>query len=584
MKRFLLVLMLLSHFLSFAQERATGDFQVGIQGGTSVAMDSYKKIGEAKIGYYRGFFVDKYFSGNKFGLGVDARYIYNGINKQDSFKFENGHFGTDYRNPARFKDYLFTIGPTYKWSKNKFHVEAYVRGGVMLQYFPEYVRTMTYNDGTGNQVLYDPKWTENDSTNKVNSWAGLGGLRFNYQINPKIALFAHVDYVQTFGSKFGNKPSQFTVRNSVEILPVDETTLVTRFLDHYEEQQTVDRTLHKTIQAGVGVKMVFGRSIPVAPLIKEEPVKYDDVPKPAAAAKGLQIVVKDKQTNLALSGVVVSIDGNGRSEKSLSDANGQASKIADIKPGRYEVVGEKNGIRTPVLVLTETDFQSNSTVIFKEIYHDDPRFTLVGETFDCVSQQNMGGVNTMLTNRMSKVNVSQISDVEGKFIYQLEPQSEFTVVANQQAKYSQTEMVSTVGLVRSQTLYVTLKLGVCDLAKDSSWELKNILYDFDKSDIRPDAALILDNVVSILKQNPSLRIELSSHTDSRGNDGYNLKLSQRRADAAVDYLITNGISRNRLIAKGYGETKLKNNCSNGIDCREEQHQENRRTEIKVLDF
>jgi len=94
----------------------------------------------------------------------------------------------------------------------------------------------------------------------------------------------------------------------------------------------------------------------------------------------------------------------------------------------------------------------------------------------------------------------------------------------------------------------------------------------------------LDNVVSILKQNPSLRIELSSHTDSRGNDGYNLKLSQRRADAAVDYLVKNGVSRNRLIAKGYGETRLKNNCINGADCSEEQHQENRRTEIKILDF
>jgi outer membrane protein OmpA-like peptidoglycan-associated protein len=157
-------------------------------------------------------------------------------------------------------------------------------------------------------------------------------------------------------------------------------------------------------------------------------------------------------------------------------------------------------------------------------------------------------------------------------------------VANQQGKYSQTELVSTKGLDRSQTLYVTLKLGVCDLVKDSSWELKNILYDFDKSNIRPDAAIILDNVVAILKQNPSLKIELSSHTDSRGNDAYNLSLSQRRADAAVEYLVDNGISRNRLGAKGYGETRLKNDCGNGMNCSEAQHQENRRTEIKVLEF
>jgi len=585
MKRLLLAFMLLSYsILSFAQDRAKGDLQIGIQGGSSIPMDSYKKIGDTKIGYYSGLFVDKYFLGNKFGLGVDARYIYNGINKQDSFKFENGHFGTDYRTKARFRDYLFTLGPTYKFSKNKFQLEAYVRGGIMMQYFPEYVRTMTYRDAKGNTTLYDPKWTENDSTNKANSWAGLGGLRFNYLISPKVAVFAHVDYVQTFGNKFGNKPSQFAVKNSVEILPVESNTIINSFLDHYEELQITERTPHKTIQAGVGVKMIFGKTVPIVSPAKEEPVKYDDIPKPIAAAKALQIVVKDKQTNLALSGVTVSVSGEHVDEKSISDASGQAAKIVDIKPGRYQVVGEKNGIKTPILTLTEADFKGNSSVIFKEIYHDDPRFTLVGETFDCASQSNLGGINTMLTNTGNKANISQVSDVEGKFIYQLEAQSEFTVVANQQGKYSQTEMVSTKGLDRSQTLYVTLKLGVCDLAKDSSWELKNILYDFDKSDIRSDAALILDNVVSILKQNPSLRIELSSHTDSRGNDGYNLKLSQRRADAAVEYLIKNGIAKNRLIAKGYGETRLKNNCGNGVNCSEEQHQENRRTEIKVLDY
>lgn len=90
--------------------------------------------------------------------------------------------------------------------------------------------------------------------------------------------------------------------------------------------------------------------------------------------------------------------------------------------------------------------------------------------------------------------------------------------------------------------------------------------------------------MSIMQQNPTLKIELSSHTDSRGNDDYNLKLSQRRADAAVAYIVSKGINRNRLEAKGYGETRLVNNCGNGVECSEEQHQENRRTEIKVLAY
>jgi outer membrane protein OmpA-like peptidoglycan-associated protein len=453
----------------------------------------------------------------------------------------------------------------------------------MLQYFPEYVTTMSFDDGRGNWTHWDSRWTENDPSNKANSWAGLAGLRFNYGINRKVAVFAHVDYVQTFGQKFGSKPSQFAVKNSVEKAPVLASTAVKDVFDHYEDDQVTERTPHQTLQAGLGIKMMFGS--PASVKLTEEPQKpkYDDTPK-VVEAKNLQILVKDKQTNLALSGVTVSIEGSELNEISLSDASGQASKIVDIKPGSYTIVGEKNGIKTPVLTLTESDFKGTSGTIFKVIYHDDPRFTLVGETFDCNSQQNIGGINTILSNTVNKTSISQISDVEGKFIYQLEAQSEFTVVANQQGKYSQTELVSTKGLDRSQTLYVTLKLGVCDLVKDSSWELKNILYDFDKSNIRPDAAIILDNVVAILKQNPSLKIELSSHTDSRGNDAYNLSLSQRRADAAVEYLVDNGISRNRLGAKGYGETRLKNDCGNGMNCSEAQHQENRRTEIKVLEF
>ena len=113
--------------------------------------------------------------------------------------------------------------------------------------------------------------------------------------------------------------------------------------------------------------------------------------------------------------------------------------------------------------------------------------------------------------------------------------------------------------------------------------LKNIYYDLDKSDIRPDAATELGKVVALLKKYPLMKIELSAHTDSRAADQYNLELSQRRAEAAVHYLIQQGISPNRLVARGYGETQLLNRCSNGVSCSEADHQINRRTEIKVLE-
>ncbi len=115
--------------------------------------------------------------------------------------------------------------------------------------------------------------------------------------------------------------------------------------------------------------------------------------------------------------------------------------------------------------------------------------------------------------------------------------------------------------------------------------VENIYYDYNEWNIREDASLELDKLITILKDNPNFIIELGSHTDSRGKDPYNLSLSKKRARAAVEYIVTNGkIPRSRISARGYGETKLTNKCANGIECSEEEHQLNRRTTIKVTGF
>ncbi len=114
--------------------------------------------------------------------------------------------------------------------------------------------------------------------------------------------------------------------------------------------------------------------------------------------------------------------------------------------------------------------------------------------------------------------------------------------------------------------------------------LDNIYYDYNKDAIRPDAAVELDKLVKILQDNPTMKIELSSHTDARGSDSYNLSLSERRAKSAVNYMISKGIASSRLVPKGYGETKLLNHCSDGVECFDEEHQFNRRTEFLILDI
>ena len=108
-----------------------------------------------------------------------------------------------------------------------------------------------------------------------------------------------------------------------------------------------------------------------------------------------------------------------------------------------------------------------------------------------------------------------------------------------------------------------------------------ILYDFDKWDLRPESIQELEKLISYLKNN-DLKVELSSHTDSRGIDSYNELLSQQRSNSCVNYIISKGISPERIIAKGYGEYKLKNRCANDIECSDEEHQQNRRTELKII--
>ncbi|WP_233168622.1 OmpA family protein [Hymenobacter sp. BT523] len=177
------------------------------------------------------------------------------------------------------------------------------------------------------------------------------------------------------------------------------------------------------------------------------------------------------------------------------------------------------------------------------------------------------------------------SDAAGKFSVKLDSVSNYTFRAERAGDFTARTSLSTVGRKPSQDalpnltndvqLPVTLTLNKIILAK--AIEVKDIFYDYNKYNIRPDAAIRLDTLVQTLVDNPKISIELSSHTDSRGKDAYNMKLSQQRADAAVAYIVSKGIAKSRITAKGYGETRpVVPNAKT-----EAEYQRNRRTEFKV---
>ena len=120
-----------------------------------------------------------------------------------------------------------------------------------------------------------------------------------------------------------------------------------------------------------------------------------------------------------------------------------------------------------------------------------------------------------------------------------------------------------------------------DLAK--LLQLSTIYFDFDRYNVRPDAEIEIQKVIAAMEKYPSLKLKVTSHTDSQGNDAYNLWLSQKRAESTVSYMISKGIAKERLEGEGFGETRIVNRCVNGVRCSKDEHQLNRRSEFLILE-
>ena len=192
----------------------------------------------------------------------------------------------------------------------------------------------------------------------------------------------------------------------------------------------------------------------------------------------------------------------------------------------------------------------------------------------------LSGVKIKLYHPRDTVPQIAFSDAEGKFAFPIEAGLKYTIKGIKEGYLTKSadltpDCKSVVDMIKMQML---LNKNVVN----NSYIVENIYYDLDKSEIRPDAAKELDKLATMLKDNPKVKIELSSHTDSRQGNKYNQMLSQLRAEAAVKYIISQGIEPERIKAKGYGETRLLNRCGNGVKCTEEEHQLNRRTEFKIL--
>lgn len=185
-----------------------------------------------------------------------------------------------------------------------------------------------------------------------------------------------------------------------------------------------------------------------------------------------------------------------------------------------------------------------------------------------------------LMNQETKEVTAYSTDEDGVAILTLNPETEY-VMKGTKVKYLSDCVTFNSGEAtgRSKTPERPLYLELFKVSQ--KFKIENVFFDVNKDDIRPDAAIELDKVVTFIKSNPGIMVELGSHTDSRGSDEYNEALSERRAKSSRDYIVSKGVAEDAITSKGYGENELTNDCKNGVKCSDELHQENRRTEIKI---
>lgn len=305
------------------------------------------------------------------------------------------------------------------------------------------------------------------------------------------------------------------------------------------------------------------------------------------------------------------INTEGRETFPFVDADNNLFFASDGHPGLggldiFEAKANKNSFEKPVNVgkplnspmddfgyITNKDglgfFSSNRDggTGFDDIYTFTVcTHTLSGLITDIDTKEILLNAKVILfDDKMNKISETTSSD-KGAYSFKVECNKKYYVRASKEEYETTEKSFGPVTKTGESKLNIELKRNIfpvevgTDLAK--ILDVSIIYFDLDKWNIRPDAAEDLEKIIAVMNQYPNMTIDIRSHTDSRQSHKYNEQLSDRRAKSTLEFMVKNGINRNRLTAKGYGETQLVNNCSDDVPCSETEHQKNRRSEFIVI--
>ncbi len=272
----------------------------------------------------------------------------------------------------------------------------------------------------------------------------------------------------------------------------------------------------------------------------------------------------------------------------ITDANGEAVTHLQAEK-EYFIIAVRPGYKTREFQYSTVGEQGPQTI---RIPLEESRcVSVLGQIRSAEKGEPISYAKVHLRNETSSEEQYIRTNIDGIFELCLPANCRYKITAEKDGFASEATQLSTEGTDNDlqKTLKVELRLRAVEenpfaapLHQGSVIVLENIYYDFDKSAIRSGAARELDALAALMKQYPEMRIELSSHTDSRGSTKYNLELSEKRAASAKQYLVNKGIAADRITARGLGESQIRNRCVDGVKCSEKEHQYNRRTEVRII--
>ncbi|MFT3738014.1 MAG: OmpA family protein [Breznakibacter sp.] len=313
--------------------------------------------------------------------------------------------------------------------------------------------------------------------------------------------------------------------------------------------------------------------------VGDDDIYHFDVIDPVVLNRQLEIRLLDKVTLKPIENVELTFSSASQKQFLKTDASGMAVIMVDVDD-EVTVSSNAPGYKPNSLVVPISSAINTGELRLEPI----PVWGVYGTVTDLATGLGVDSVQVFIQPVGQRGSIGNMTLDGGSFRNEIQPETDYVLIFNKPGYFTKRGNFTTKGRVPGW-INVDEFMGstVEKIEVNKVIEIPNIYYDLGKWTIRKDAAVELDKVIAFMTDNPSIVIELGSHTDSRGSAVSNQALSQKRAQSAVDYIVKKGgIAANHIFAKGYGESQLKNHCADGVACSEQEHQQNRRTEIRVV--